>query len=177
VIVSTGADVGAAVTGAIGALSGPLHGGAPSRALDLLDAIGTPDNARPYLVDAVTRGEKIMGFGHAVYRTEDPRSRLLHDVAKRLGAAKLAFAEQVEQTVVDVLDELKPGRNLYANVEYYAGVVMEEAGLPRDLFTPTFASSRVIGWCANMLEQAADNRIIRPSARYVGPPPPVPVPE
>jgi citrate synthase len=177
VIVSTGADIGASVAGAIGALSGPLHGGAPSRALDLLDAIGTPENARPYLVDAVTRGEKIMGFGHAVYRTEDPRSRLLHDVARRLGAAKLAFAEQVEQTVVDVLAELKPGRNLYANVEYYAGVVMEEAGLPRDLFTPTFASSRVIGWCANMLEQAADNRIIRPSARYVGPPPPEPVPD
>ncbi|MDX6232897.1 MAG: citrate synthase, partial [Nocardioidaceae bacterium] len=177
VIVSTGADIGASVAGAIGALSGPLHGGAPSRALDLLDAIGTPENARPYLVDAVTRGEKIMGFGHAVYRTEDPRSTLLHDVAKRLGAAKLEFAEQVERTVVEVLNELKPGRNLYANVEFYAGVVMEEAGLPRDLFTPTFASSRVIGWCANMLEQAADNRIIRPSARYVGPPPPQPVPD
>ena len=176
VIVSTGADIGAAVVGAIGALSGPLHGGAPSRALDLLDAIGTPENARPYLVDRVTKGEKIMGFGHAVYRTEDPRSNLLHDVAKRLQAEKLPFAEKVERTVVEVLAELKPGRNLYANVEFYAGVVMEEAGLPRDLFTPTFASSRVIGWCANMLEQAADNRIIRPSARYVGPPPPAPVP-
>jgi citrate synthase len=177
VIASTGADAAASISGAIGALSGPLHGGAPSRALDLLDAIGTPDNARPYLVDAVTRGEKIMGFGHAVYRTEDPRSTLLHDVAKRLGAGKLEFAEQVERTVVEVLNELKPGRNLYANVEFYAGVVMEEAGLPRELFTPTFASSRVIGWCANMLEQAADNRIIRPSARYVGPPPPEPVPD
>jgi citrate synthase len=177
VITSTGADLGAAVTGAIGALSGPLHGGAPSRALDLLDAIGTPDNARPYLVDAVERGEKIMGFGHAVYRTDDPRSVFLHGVAKRLGAEKLEFAEHVEQTVVDVLNELKPGRNLYANVEFYAGVVMEHCGLPRELFSPTFASSRVIGWCANMLEQAADNRIIRPSARYVGPPPPVPVPD
>jgi citrate synthase len=177
VIVSTGADVGAAVVGALGALSGPLHGGAPSRALDLLDAIGTPENARPYLVDAVTRGEKIMGFGHAVYRTDDPRSVFLHDVARRLSAEKLAFAEQVEQTVVEVLAELKPGRNLYANVEFYAGVVMEDCGLPRDLFTPTFASSRIIGWCANLLEQAADNRIIRPSARYVGPPPPEPVPD
>jgi citrate synthase len=177
VIVSTGADVGAAVVGGIGALSGPLHGGAPSRALDLLDAIGTPENARPYLTDAVNRGEKIMGFGHAVYRTDDPRSTFLHGVAQRLGAAKLEFAEQVERTVVEVLNELKPGRNLYANVEFYAGVVMEEAGLPRELFTPTFASSRVIGWCANMLEQAADNRIIRPSARYVGPPPPAPLPD
>jgi citrate synthase len=177
VISSTGADVGAAVVGAIGALSGPLHGGAPSRALDLLDAIGTPERARPYLVDAVNRGERIMGFGHAVYRTEDPRSNFLRGVAERIGAAKLDFARTVEQTVVEVLAELKPGRDLYANVEFYAGVVMDHCGLPRDLFTPTFASSRVIGWCANILEQAADNRIIRPSARYVGPPPPQPVPD
>jgi citrate synthase len=177
VIVSTGADVGAAVVGGIGALSGPLHGGAPSRALDLLDAIGTIENARPYLVDAVTNGEKIMGFGHRVYKTDDPRSVFLRGVAERIGAEKIEFAKVVEQTVVEVLAELKPGRNLYANVEFYAGVVMDHCGLPRDLFTPTFASSRVIGWCANLLEQAADNRIIRPSARYVGPPPPQPVPD
>jgi citrate synthase len=176
VICSTGADVAAAVVGGIGALSGPLHGGAPSRALDLLDAIGTPDNARPYLVDAVTRGEKIMGFGHRVYKTDDPRSIFLRGVAERIGAAKIDFAKAVERTVVEVLAELKPGRDLYANVEFYAGVVMDHCGLPRELFTPTFASSRVIGWCANILEQAADNRIIRPSARYVGPPPPQPVP-
>jgi citrate synthase len=177
VITSTGADLAGAVTGGIAALSGPLHGGAPSRALDLLDAIGTADNARPYLVDAVTRGDKIMGFGHRVYKTDDPRSLFLRGVAERIGAAKVAFATQVEQTVVDVLAELKPGRNLYANVEFYAGVVMEDVGLPPELFSPTFASSRVIGWCANILEQAADNRIIRPSARYVGPPPPQPVPD
>lgn len=176
VICSTGADVGAAVVGGIGALSGPLHGGAPSRALDLLDAIGTEENARPYLVDAVTNGEKIMGFGHRVYKTDDPRSVFLRSVAERIGADKIDFAKIVEQTVVDVLAELKPGRDLYANVEFYAGVVMDHCGLPRELFTPTFASSRVIGWCANVLEQAADNRIIRPSARYVGPPPPQPVP-
>ncbi|HET8619244.1 MAG TPA: citrate/2-methylcitrate synthase [Acidimicrobiales bacterium] len=177
VITSTGADLAGAVTGGIAALSGPLHGGAPARALDLLDAIGTPENARPYLVDAVTNGEKIMGFGHRVYKTDDPRSLFLRDVAERIGAEKVGFARQVEQTVVDVLAELKPGRNLYANVEFYAGVVMEHTGLPRELFTPTFASSRVIGWCANILEQAADNRIIRPSARYIGPPPPQPVPD
>ena len=177
VVTSTGADIGAAVVAGIGALSGPLHGGAPSRALDLLDAIGTADNARPYLVEAVQRGDKIMGFGHAVYKTDDPRSLFLRGVAERIGASKVDFAKLVERTVVDVLTELKPGRNLYANVEFYAGVVMDHCGLPRDLFTPTFASSRVIGWCANILEQAADNRIIRPSARYVGPPPPVPVPE
>ncbi len=176
VIVSTGADVGASIVGGVGALSGPLHGGAPSRALDLLDAIGTPENARPYLVDAVNRGERIMGFGHRVYKTDDPRSLFLRSVAERIHAPKVAFAKQVEQTVVEVLAELKPGRNLYANVEFYAGVVMDCA-LPRSLFTPTFASSRIIGWGANLLEQAADNRIIRPSARYVGPPPPEPVPE
>ena len=176
VICSTGADVGAAVVGGIGALSGPLHGGAPSRALDLLDAIGTEDNARPYLVAAVENGEKIMGFGHRVYKTDDPRSTFLRGVAERIGAEKIDFAKHVERTVVDVLAELKPGRDLYANVEFYAGVVMDHCGLPRELFTPTFASSRVIGWCANILEQAADNRIIRPSARYVGPPPPQPLP-
>ena len=177
VITSTGADIGSAVTGGIGALSGPLHGGAPSKALALLDAIGTEENARPYITNAVMNGERIMGFGHRVYKTDDPRSVLLHGVAKRIGAAKLPFAEMVEKTVVDVLAELKPGRNLYANVEFYAGVVMDHCGLPPELFTPTFASSRVIGWCANVLEQAADNRIIRPSARYVGPPPPQPVPD
>jgi citrate synthase len=117
-----------------------------------------------------------MGFGHRVYKTDDPRSLMLRGVAERLGGDKVEFAKQIERTVVDVLAELKPGRELYANVEFYAGVVMDRCGLPRDLFTPTFAASRVIGWCANILEQAADNRIIRPSARYVGPPPPQPVP-
>ncbi len=176
VIASTGADVGAAVVGALGALSGPLHGGAPSRALALLDAIGTPDRAPAYIRDAVERGDRIMGFGHAVYRTDDPRSTLLRDVALRLGGPRVDFAVQVERLIVDTLAEVKPGRELYANVEFYAGVVMEAAGLPPELFTPTFAVSRVIGWCANIAEQAADNRIIRPSARYVGPPPPQPVP-
>jgi citrate synthase len=177
VVTSTGADLGSATVAAIGALSGPLHGGAPSRALDMLDAIGTPDKAEEWIRGAVNRGERIMGFGHRVYKTDDPRSLMLRGVAQRLGGDKAAFATQVEQTVVDVLAELKPGRHLYANVEFYAGVVMDRCGLPRELFTPTFASSRVIGWCANMLEQAADNRIIRPSARYVGPPPPQPVPD
>jgi citrate synthase len=177
VITSSGADLAAAVVGGIGALSGPLHGGAPSRALELLETIGTVENARPYIENAVRNGERIMGFGHRVYKTDDPRSLFLRGVAERIGAEKLPFAKEVERTVVDVLAELKPGRNLYANVEFYAGVVMDHTGLPQDLFTPTFASSRVIGWCANILEQAADNRIIRPSARYVGPPPPVPVPD
>ncbi len=177
VIASTGADLGSAVVGAIGALSGPLHGGAPSRALDTLDAIGSPDRAEAWIRRAVERGERIMGFGHPVYKTDDPRSVMLRDVARRLGGDLVDFAEQVEASVIATLAELKPGRHLYTNVEFYAGVVMEQCGLPREMFTPTFASSRVIGWCANVLEQAADNRIIRPSARYIGPPPPEPVPE
>jgi citrate synthase len=177
VITSSGADLAAAVVGGIGALSGPLHGGAPSRALELLEQIGTVENARPFIEHAVRNGERIMGFGHRVYKTDDPRSLFLRDVAERIGASKLAFAKEVERTVVEVLAELKPGRDLYTNVEFYAGVVMDHTGLPEGLFTPTFASSRVIGWCANILEQAADNRIIRPSARYVGPPPPQPVPD
>ena len=124
----------------------------------------------------IEAGDKIMGFGHAVYRTDDPRSMMLRSVARRLGGRQTRFAELVEQRVIELLDELKPGRALRTNVEFYAGVVMEACGIPRSMFTPTFASSRVIGWCANILEQAADNKIIRPSARYIGAPPPQPVP-
>ena len=177
VITSTGADLGSAVVGAIGALSGPLHGGAPSRALDMLDAIGMPDKAEAWIRAAIERGERIMGFGHRIYKTDDPRSVMLRGVAERLGGEMVDFAKKVEKTVVEVLAELKPGRNLYANVEFYAGVVMAKVGIPRTLFTPTFTSSRVIGWTAHILEQAADNRLIRPSAHYAGPPPPQPVPD
>ena len=175
-IASTGADLGAAVTGAVGALSGPWHGGAPSRALDALDEIGSPENVDDWVRPRVLAGEKMMGFGHAVYKTDDPRSLLMRSVAQRLGGPLVDFAVLVERRVIELLDELKPGRQLRTNVEFYAGVVMEQCGIPREMFTPTFASSRVIGWCANILEQAADNKIIRPSARYIGPPPPQPVP-
>ena len=176
VIASTGADLAASVCGAIGALSGPLHGGAPSRALDMLDAIGTPERAEAWIRDAVTHGERIMGFGHRVYKTDDPRSLFLRETARSLGGPLVDFAEQVERTTVEVLAELKPGRRLYTNVEFFAGVVMQPCGVPRELFTPTFATSRTVGWTAHVLEQAADNRLIRPAARYVGPPPPQPVP-
>ena len=176
VVTSTGADLGAAIVAAIGALSGPLHGGAPSRALDLLDAIGTPERADAYIRHAVEHGERIMGFGHRVYKTEDPRSLLLRGVSEQLGGPLVELSESVERTVVDVLAELKPGRHLYANVEFYAGVVMHTCGIPREMFTPTFAAGRTIGWCTHVLEQAAHNRLIRPAARYVGPPPPQPVP-
>ncbi|MFI1864494.1 citrate synthase/methylcitrate synthase [Streptomyces jumonjinensis] len=176
VIASTGADVAACLTGAVGALSGPLHGGAPSRALDTLDAIGTPDRIRPWITEKVLGGTRIMGFGHPVYRTEDPRSRLLREIAESFGGPLTEFAVQVEKEVVAILTELKPGRELHTNVEFYAGVVMELCGLPRQMFTPTFCAARVIGWSANILEQSADSKIIRPAARYVGPPPPQPVP-
>jgi citrate synthase len=177
VIASTGADLGSAVLGAMGALSGPLHGGAPSRALDMIEEIGTPERTDEWLRDRVRTGGRIMGFGHRVYKTDDPRSVMLHEVARRLGGPRVEFAEHVERRAIAILEEMKPGRRLYTNVEFYAGIVMEECGLPPELFTPTFACSRVVGWTSHVLEQAADNRLIRPSAHYVGPPPPQPVPD
>ncbi|MFH8634755.1 citrate synthase/methylcitrate synthase [Streptomyces lydicus] len=176
VITSTGADLAACLVGAVGALSGPLHGGAPSRALDMLDAIGTPDRIDDWIRDRVLGGDRIMGFGHSVYRTEDPRSRMLRGVAEEFGGPLVEFAVQVETRVEELLAELKPGRELHTNVELYAGVVMELCGLPREMFTPTFCAARVVGWSANVLEQAEDSKIIRPAARYVGPPPPQPLP-
>ncbi|SFE11022.1 citrate synthase [Actinacidiphila alni] len=175
VIASTGADLAACLVGAIGALSGPLHGGAPSRALDTLDAIGSPDRIDGWLREHIEAGDRIMGFGHPVYRTEDPRSRMLKGIARGFGGDLVDFAVQVEARAEALLAELKPGRELHINVEFYAGVVMELCGLPREMFTPTFAAARVVGWSANILEQAEDSKIIRPSARYVGPPPPRPV--
>lgn len=176
VITSTGADVAACLVGAVGALSGPLHGGAPSRALDTLDAIGTRDRIDGWIRERVLAGDRIMGFGHPVYRTEDPRSRMLRGIAQRFGGELVEFAVEVERHVEAILAELKPGRELHTNVEFYAGVVMELCGLPREMFTPTFASARVVGWSANILEQARDPKIIRPAARYVGVAPPAPVP-
>ena len=117
-----------------------------------------------------------MGFGHRVYKADDPRSLFLREVARSLGGPVVDFAIDIERTVVQVLAELKPGRELYTNVEFYAGVVMQACGVPVDMFTPTFAASRTIGWTAHILEQAANNRLIRPSARYVGPRAPAPVP-
>ncbi|MFH9347994.1 citrate synthase/methylcitrate synthase [Kitasatospora sp. NPDC017646] len=176
VIASTGADLVACLVGGLGALSGPLHGGAPSRALDTLDAIGTPERIDGWIREHVLAGDRIMGFGHAVYRTEDPRSRMLRGVAQSFGGELVDLAVRVEAKVEAILAELKPGRELHTNVEFYAGVVMHLCGLPREMFTPTFAAGRAIGWSANILEQAADSKIIRPSARYTGPAAPAPLP-
>ena len=171
VVASTGADIASAVIGAIGALSGPLHGGAPSRVLDMLDAIGEPSNAESWLRAALERGEKLMGFGHPVYRTTDPRNVMLKEVAADLGSDRLEFAAHVEETAERLLRERRPDHPLYANVEFYASIVLDAIGLPRALFTPTFAVSRVIGWTAHVVEQTQNNAILRPSARYIGPEP------
>src|SRR2546430_15479351 len=144
--------------------SGPLHGGAPSRALEMLAAIGTGDKAEPWLRDAVERGDRLMGFGHRVYKTDDPRSVMLRGIAERLGGAKVELAKAIERKGIEVLAEMKPGRQLYTNVEFYAGVVMDTCGVAREMFTPTFASSRVIGWCRPPLAQAPHNPRIRPHA-------------
>jgi len=170
VVASTGADPADAVCAALGALAGPLHGGAPSRALDALDEIGSVDAAADWVRGEVAAGRRIMGFGHAVYRAPDPRSALLREVAERLGGDLVELATAVEAEILVTLAELKPGRPLPSNVEFYAGVVMETAGLPRSMFTPTFAVSRTVGWCAHIVEQAAAAKLIRPSSRYVGPP-------
>lgn len=176
VVASTGADLGACVVAALGALSGPLHGGAPSRALELLDLIGEPDRADAVVRELLGRGERIMGFGHAVYTGEDPRSVLLRETALEMGGPRAALAVAVEEAVTEALAELRPERELRTNVEFHAGVVMEACGIPPELFTPTFAVSRTVGWTAHALEQARERRIIRPSSRYVGPPPVPPGP-
>ena len=173
VVASTGADMADVVGAALGALAGPLHGGAPSRALDALDAIGDPANTEAWVEAEVAAGRRIMGFGHAVYRTRDPRSALLREVAVGLGGDLVDQAIDVEGRILATLQRLKPDHPLPSNVEFFAGVVMASAGLPRALFTPTFAVSRSIGWVTHAVEQAAIGKLIRPSAHYVGPHPSV----
>jgi citrate synthase len=177
IIASTRSDLGSAVVGALGALAGPLHGGAPGRVWEMLDDIGAPGRADAWLRARLDADQRLMGFGHAVYRTEDPRSRLLGDIAQGLGGSRVDLALHVEERALALLRELRPGHELYTNVEFYASVVLEAVGLPPAMFTPTFALSRVVGWTAHVLEQLADHRIVRPGARYVGPEPPVPVPD
>jgi citrate synthase len=171
VVASTGADLGSAVIAAIGSLSGPLHGGAPSRVLDMLDEIGSADRVDEWVHNRLARRQLIMGFGHPVYKTPDPRNVMLRDVAEELGSERLDFAVHVEERVIAAFRELRPELRIHANVEYYASIVLDAIGLPRALFTPTFAISRIIGWGAHIVEQTKNNQIIRPSARYVGPQP------
>jgi citrate synthase len=172
VVASTGADLADVVGAALGALAGPLHGGAPSRALDAVDAIGDPARTEAWVEAELAAGRRIMGFGHAVYRDRDPRSALLREIALGLESEAgdlVDRAIEVEARILAALQRAKPGRALPSNVEFFAGVVMAAAGLPRSMFTPTFASSRTVAWCAHAVEQAAEGKLIRPSSRYVGP--------
>ena len=168
VVASTGADLTAAIVAAMGALSGPLHGGAPALVLDMLAEIEEPARARAWAEEALASGRRIMGFGHRVYRTEDPRLALLKQTALELSGPVVELAVEVERVVLELLEQRYPERKLRTNVEFYAGVVLHQIGLPPALFTPTFAVSRTIGWTAHVLEQTVGNRIIRPSSRYVG---------
>ena len=171
VVASTGADMAGSLVAGVGALTGPLHGGAPSRAIEMIDEIGSPERAGPWVWARLEAGHKIMGFGHAVYRTADPRGVVLREAAESLGGDLVARAAAIEEETLQVLAQWRPGNRIVTNVEYWAAVVLELAGLPRDMFTPTFAVSRTIGWSAHVLEQVEAGKILRPSARYVGPEP------
>jgi citrate synthase len=172
VVASTWSDLHSCITAAIGALKGPLHGGAPSRVLDMIEAIGAPKNAEPWMRAALGRKDRLMGFGHRVYKTTDPRCEILRDLAREVCEPEFfALAQHVEETGLRLLREQKPDERLYTNVEFYSAAVLHAVGLPRDLFTATFAVARMAGWTAHVLEQVANNRIIRPDAEYVGPEP------
>jgi citrate synthase len=173
VIASTRAGLPAAVTGALCALAGPLHGGAPGPVLDMLDGIGEPENAEAWLDAAITRGDRLMGFGHRVYRVRDPRSEVVKKVVTGLGndAGRLRYAEAVEAAALSVLARRKPGRSLQTNLEFYTALLLEALGIPRDAFTGVFGAARVVGWVAHAQEQVQSGRIIRPQSAYVGPMP------
>ncbi|MGI0071028.1 MAG: citrate/2-methylcitrate synthase [Thermoplasmata archaeon] len=171
IAISTQSDLVSAATAALGTLKGPLHGGAPSRVSDMLDAIVSPDRAEAWIADRLARKEVLYGFGHRAYKTDDPRGIVLHGIAQGIADPhRLALAEAVERTALESLRRAKPEARLFTNVEYYSAVVLEAVGLPRAMFTPTFAVARTAGWSAHALEQAADNRLIRPDVEYVGPP-------
>jgi citrate synthase len=171
VVASTGADVAAALSAAVGALSGPLHGGAPSRVLKMLDDLEAVGDADKYVRALLDRGDRLMGFGHRIYRAEDPRARVLRSTARRLGAPRVEVAEALETAALAELQERKPDRVLATNVEFWSAVVLDFAEVPPELFTPMFTCARTAGWSAHILEQKREGRLIRPTAKYVGPPP------
>jgi citrate synthase len=177
VVASTGADAAAAVSAAIGALSGPLHGGAPSRVLKMLDEVERSGDAAGWVRRALDGGERLMGFGHRVYRAEDPRSRVLRRTARELGSTRYEVAEALEAAALEALRARKPDRVLATNVEFWSAVLLDFAEVPPELFTPLFACARTAGWSAHILEQKREARLIRPTALYTGPSPrPLPVP-
>ena len=168
VIASTGADVAASISGAIGAMSGPLHGGAPSRVLHMIEDVEKSGDARGYVKELLDKGERLMGFGHRVYRAQDPRSRTLRRTCDELKAPRYEVAKALEEAALAELRERRPDRVLETNVEFWAAVLLDFAGVPAHMFTPMFTCARTAGWSAHILEQKRTGRLIRPSARYVG---------
>ncbi|TIR89665.1 MAG: citrate synthase, partial [Mesorhizobium sp.] len=176
VVASTQAGLTSAILAGLGALKGPLHGGAPGPVIEMLDAIEASGDAAAWLRNEIARGERIMGFGHRIYRVRDPRADVLKAVVRRLGTrcetgSRLAFAETVEQAALDVLRVAKPQRSIQTNVEFYTALLLEAAGFPKEAFSNVFAAGRVAGWIAHAREQQATGRLIRPQSRYVGPVP------
>ncbi|MBA2764306.1 MAG: citrate synthase 2 [Thermoleophilaceae bacterium] len=171
VIASTGADVAACLSGAVGALSGPLHGGAPSRVLAMLEGVQQLGDAELWVKRALDSGERLMGFGHRIYRAEDPRARVLRRTAREVGSPLLEVAEALEQAALAELAARKPDRVLATNVEFWSAVILDDAGVPPELFTPMFTCARVAGWSAHIMEQKREGRLIRPTALYAGPGP------
>jgi citrate synthase len=179
VVASTRAGLTSAVLAGISALKGPLHGGAPGPVIDMLDAIGTPDNAEAWILAALNRGDRLMGFGHRIYRVRDPRADALKAAIRQLAQnagmtsnavpGRLAFAEAVEQAALRILRERKPDRPLDTNVEFYTALLLEALGLPPASFTCVFAAGRTAGWIAHAREQLATGKLIRPQSVYVGP--------
>ena len=161
----------AALSAAVGALSGPLHGGAPSRVLTMLDDVEETGDAEKYVKMLLDRGDRLMGFGHRVYRAEDPRARVLRRTAREIRAPRIEVAETLEEAALAELQERHPERVLATNVEFWSAVVLDFAGVPPDLFTPMFSCARVAGWSAHIMEQKREGRLIRPTAAYVGPEP------
>jgi citrate synthase len=171
VIASTGADVAACLSGAVGAMSGPLHGGAPSRVLHMIEGVEKSGDATAYVKDVLDKGERLMGFGHRVYRAEDPRARVLRATCERLGAPRFEVAAALEKAALDELHTRRPDRVLATNVEFWAAVLLDFAEVPASMFTPMFTCARSAGWSAHILEQKKTGRLIRPSSRYIGPGP------
>jgi citrate synthase len=169
VVASTGADVAACLSAAVGALSGPLHGGAPSRVLRMLEEVERTGDADRWVRAALDRGERLMGFGHRIYRAEDPRARVLRRTARELGSTRFEVAEELERAALAELSARRPGRVLATNVEYWSAVVLDMAAVPSSMFTSMFTCGRVGGWAAHILEQKREGRLVRPTAHYVGP--------
>lgn len=170
VIASTASDLISAVVGGVGALKGPLHGGAPGPVLDMLDAIGSPANAEAWLLGELAAGRRIMGMGHRIYRVRDPRAAVLEVAVKPLSSERLTLAHAVETAAAKILRERKPDRPMAANVEFYTAVLLDAVGLPRQQFAPTFGVGRIAGWSAHVIEQRRVGKLIRPQSKYVGEP-------